>query len=443
MAQAKTRVFSAFLALTCFGTTALALAGLWFFRPTSIGQFSVVVLVTYLLVWFPFALTEQISPRKTPLRFLLCSLSILFVIACLEGAAFGRVIDYRVLFGTFSDEPWRNPVNRLDPELLHVRKPNLAMKFTQRGGDISFYADVPDPSPHEFDVQFDKDGFRNKKELAATDIIVVGDSFIESDITPYDHLMTTVLSRFTGKTVLNLGQLWYGPQQELVVLKRFGLVRKPKVCVWAFFEGNDLSDFRRYESVKKDWDRISARFDSARDRSFLVNAMQVAFKRLGKAPAKEPPNLGEVVIRGKSVGDLYFYYPGKPLDAQDLSTLAKTSEIFRDALYACKREEVDFIVAFVPSKFRVYHDLCKFPEGSKCLDWRPSDLNVRLAALLREVSPEIGFIDLTDSLRNEAETGKLVYLRDDTHWSIEGNAAAAKGIADFLENRSKTRKQTQ
>ena len=44
-----------------------------------------------------------------------------------------------------------------------------------------------------------------------------------------------------------LGHSGYGPQQELVVLKRYGLRLHPRTVIWTLFEGNDFSDAERYE----------------------------------------------------------------------------------------------------------------------------------------------------------------------------------------------------
>jgi len=42
--------------------------------------------------------------------------------------------------------------------------------------------------------------------------------------------------------------------------------------------------------------------------------------------------------------------------------------------------------------------------------------------MLKELAPEIDFIDLTLPLREAAAQGVLTYLPDDTHWTTEGAA---------------------
>ncbi len=50
----------------------------------------------------------------------------------------------------------------------------------------------------------------------------------------------------TGMTAVNLGRGAYGPQQELIVLERYGLSYQPRVVVWQLFEGNDLKDVSNF-----------------------------------------------------------------------------------------------------------------------------------------------------------------------------------------------------
>jgi hypothetical protein len=62
--------------------------------------------------------------------------------------------------------------------------------------------------------------------------------------------MPATVARLLDCTVANLGQSAYGPQQELAVLKRFGASLGPRLCIWTFYEGNDLDDVERYEQLR-------------------------------------------------------------------------------------------------------------------------------------------------------------------------------------------------
>ena len=43
----------------------------------------------------------------------------------------------------------------------------------------------------------------------------------------------------------------YGPQQELLVLQRYGLAYKPRAVVWQLFAGNDLNDAEAFAEWKQ------------------------------------------------------------------------------------------------------------------------------------------------------------------------------------------------
>src|SRR6202007_1843538 len=122
----------------------------------------------------------------------------------------------------------------------------------------------------------------NELDLKHADIIVIGDSIVEGLTVSNSQLMTSVLAHLRRQVVANLGQSAYGPQQELVVLKRYGLPLQPRTVVWMFFEGNDLSDVIGY------WDAMRhppGFWSSFVGRSFTRNVVK-AIKHLCFPPAK-------------------------------------------------------------------------------------------------------------------------------------------------------------
>src|SRR5262249_26014037 len=116
-----------------------------------------------------------------------------------------RLVDFRAVLNSPTEEPWRNPRNLKDPKLLHIHKPYERLVW----------------KGHEY--RYDRHGFRNESDLAAADVILIGDSFVEGWNVSAAELLTERLAEQSGRTVANLGQSWYGPQQELEVLRRFGL----------------------------------------------------------------------------------------------------------------------------------------------------------------------------------------------------------------------------
>ncbi|MFW6198639.1 MAG: hypothetical protein ACOC5E_02325, partial [Acidobacteriota bacterium] len=139
-------------------------------------------------------------------------LAILVCLAVSEGLAVAGLVDFRLVFGTLGDEPWRNPLNRLDDELLHLHRPNQHLEGSYVGGEITRSHDIPRTIRYEYDIRYDARGFRNDRTRESAHTVVIGDSFIESMVVPQERTLTAELERLRGLPVVNLGQLWYGPQ---------------------------------------------------------------------------------------------------------------------------------------------------------------------------------------------------------------------------------------
>ena len=117
-----------------------------------------------------------------------------------------------------------------DAELGFVRKP-----FVSWRGYVSEVDRI-------VEYRADKNGFRNSTETQRADIVFIGDSFTESATIVEESTFVQRVAQSTGLSTVNLGRGAYGPQQELIVLKRYGLPYQPRFVVWQLFEGNDLTD---------------------------------------------------------------------------------------------------------------------------------------------------------------------------------------------------------
>jgi hypothetical protein len=130
---------------------------------------------------------------------------------------------------------------------------------------------------------------------------------------------------------------------------------------------------------------------------------------------------------------LYFDGLGRPLSAAEMNALTRFESIFARAHEQAAASGIRLILLFVPTKFRVYHDLVQFPEDSPGTRAEPNDLPQRLAALASQLSPPLEFLDLTDAFRSAAALGEHVYLADDSHWTPAGHRIAATALEDLLE----------
>src|SRR2546423_3053639 len=137
-------------------------------------------------------------------------------------------------------EGWVDRENNLpDEDLGFVRKPGLS------------WQGQPRPDEKSVTYRTDEQGFRNAAGILRAEIAFIGDSFTEAASVPEESTFVQQTGRITQSSVVNLGRGMYGPQQELIVLKRHGLGYSPRVIVWQLFEGNDLEDAARFAEWKK------------------------------------------------------------------------------------------------------------------------------------------------------------------------------------------------
>lgn len=399
--------------------------------------------IAYLAAWAPFFIVSRRSPAGRFARFAACSTSIAVGLALIELPAALNFIDYRGVLHT-PTAPWLRPGNAADDDLLFIREPNQRLRLMFRGADLDGLSGAASARIYQRDAMLDGDGFRNPPGLTKARVAIVGDSFIEGLQVDDSELVSARLAELLDAPVANLGRTGYGPQQELEVIRRYGLKRQPQTIVWAFYEGNDLQDVRSYEDQRRRV--IKSRADSASRhraaRSFARNAA-LWMLRAWNAPPATPARLraGTFIDQAGAEIDVYFscgVHEGDPDEALGRAESDETKrfqEILSQAQAICQERGIDLIVAFVPSKFRVLRDFCRFDADSPCPDWPLDELPEAVERAARAASPEIGYLDLTPALRSRAKAGALPYLVDDTHWSPEGHQAAAAALAELIGER--------
>jgi hypothetical protein len=401
------------------------------------------IVACYLGTWGLIFFLSRRTRVGDAARFVACTGSILLVIALAEVPTCLGLLDYRAVF-SIPIPPWRRAGNRPDAELIYVREGNRHARWTCLGGELYGLRGAVPWTTYHCDLGLDQDGFRNLPGLDSADVTVIGDSFIEGVQVADPELVTSHLARLTGRTVANLGRVGYGPQHELAVLRRYALARRPRTCVWAFYEGNDLQDVDAYDANQKDLHRIldGRRADSLYARSLVRNALAFAIRNWLRPEPRRPARrfTGQFVDRSGRPVPMYFatgiqHGEGGPAPPRtDAPELARVRSILAEADALCRRNGVELVVAFLPSKFRVYRDVCAFEPDSPCRSWPVDELPRALETAVASISPAIKFLDLTPGFRAEAGAGTLLYLPDDPHWSAEGHRVAARVLAEYLQS---------
>jgi hypothetical protein len=358
-----------------------------------------------------------------------------FCLVLIEIPAMINVMDYSRILGVNAD--WLQRKWIADPELVHINEPRVHFSGSAKGGYSLLFYRIPDSGLTRFhwDITRDSNGFRNATDLKSADIVVIGDSFVEGMTVPYEQIMTSILMRLRRRVVANLGQPGYGPQQELIVLKRYGLPLKPKTVVWTFYEGNDLTDVQQYERYMHQaaggsfWSSFWGRSFT---QSFLKRVQHFILPSAVKASGVVHTSDGRTTTY---VFDNLSAFSAKPLGPESLKALDVTRNSLEEARDICAAQGCRLVVVFIPTAFRVMQPVCSFPEESICRNWVPNDLPERFRNLVQSLSGGIGYLDLTPVLKAAVKTGSAPYYPDDSHWAADGHALAAKAINEYLVSR--------
>ncbi|MBJ05526.1 MAG: hypothetical protein CMO40_00180 [Verrucomicrobiaceae bacterium] len=392
--------------------------------------------IAYLACWAPYLVFSSRSWRQKTVRFIAANGAIVFAVGLIELVVAFSGLDFRRLLG-LRVPPWEDTRNVLDDELIHIRRPHYQERGKMTGGDLNLYYNTPAATKIDYELKYDRNGFRNEEDHQKADCVVIGDSFVEAGGVLAGDLFTTKMAERMGATVVNLGQSHYGPQQELHVLDRFGVPLKPRACVWVFFEANDLEDTWRYTSFIENWPEIRQRHSSWTRRTFVGNT----FSWLSKCLEPEVPPDGRdrlgYLPTNNGEKKMWFGYKGGPFTPdmkREVEGLQATLKALADAGSLCRENGIQLVVAFAPSKFRVYGDLCRFEEESLVRTWEVNGLPGILLSSIQKHSPDIEVVDLTPSLKEVAKTGRMLYYPDDTHWSPDGHQVVADTLVDFLKS---------
>jgi len=421
--------------IIAFATLAVFLAGSAIFLLTGVTTIRHLldnVISAYLLGWALYGMFNRMPLSETGTRFLLTTGSLLFCWVLAEGAVLLGLVDYRVLFGSYESGTALSVAGRrFDKELLWRHDPHYRYEAPYQGNIGRALCIPPDPA-RTVAVRYDRNGFRNARDLDSAEIVVIGDSYMEGYFTPDERLITTRLSELQEKSVANLGHSGYGPQQELAVLQRFGFPLAPRTVVWAFFEGNDFLDAERYE--EKLLRSGNGWWQDFWFRSLSRNVSALLFR--SEQPCTPDESLKE--LRAEFLDSMHrtttVFFASAEVERVSEPTLRKAVAPIIRAAQLCRDRNIRFLVAFVPEKFRVYHDLPNLALSTAAIrQWHVSDVPGRLQRLLADADPRIEYVDLTPALKTAARSGIPTYLPDDTHWTDEGNLVAADAIHRALQ----------
>ena len=309
-----------------------------------------------------------------------------------------------------------------DAELGFVRKP-----FVVWEGRLS-------PEAKHVKYRTDEIGFRNPSGIKQAHVVFIGDSFTEGASVPEESTFVQRVAAAAKVSTVNLGRGNYGPQQELMVLKRYGAKYNPRIVVWQLFEGNDLSDARNFAEWRQrpPSESLMLRYTK---RSLIARFLQVTTRRDQVTPrALQLPDGGTTKVYLD-----YRYGPEDP--AREARGINEIKNAIAEGSQWCQSRGIKLLVVFIPIKVRVLGPFVQFQDERDRESYLPGgklDSDADFAQEIGKFCKTAGypFIDMTEHLRKAAESDRqtIYSTLQDSHLDEGGHEVVAGVIGNWLRN---------
>lgn len=286
-----------------------------------------------------------------------------------------------------------------------------------------------------FTASYDADGFRNPEGMKDWQVVVVGDSFVESGSLPFDQIFTTQASRLSGLNIRNLGVCNTGNLSHLEYFKQFGKSPSCKHAILAFYDGNDIVDTSRETEELATYRKTQMRpsREAVLQPSLIKAAVQV-FRSVVLPP--RPRRYQDAwLLTGGQETPLTMRGSPMPLDPETMSPAQKEmlAQVIRDWAESVRQQGIQPWLLYIPANNRTYQGLARFDSNADphARDWKPGSLPAYVRSLCE--TADVHFIDACPPLRQAAEKGVLVYNRIlDTHLNAEGSRLIGELLAKHL-----------
>lgn len=303
---------------------------------------------------------------------------------------------------------------------------NARIEMAAPHGDLKALTAADLAQPRKVVFQTDSAGFRNDRDYAAGDLVLIGDSFVVGMGDSQADTLSAQLAREHGVPAYNLGHPG-DISDYLAVWRAFRRQHPGPVRAALFlFEGNDFE--AAYKPAKTERPSPLARHAGAYYGFFtgsdLYRVTKSLYARATKAGSiKASDSVRIETLAGQKMG-LY-----TPYIAVSARQQVKLPAALRADLIALAGEVEQ--VFFIPTNYRVY---------ARHLG-APTPPNAQWQALSKLCEQQRWrCTDLTPGLTAAADAalarGQFIWWLDDTHWNRAGIAAAAAVVAREAGNRA-------
>lgn len=353
---------------------------------------------------------------------------------------------------------YRNQLYRIPDNALAFRgRPFLNFKDDNFRGHVnlqSYGIDMPNVVMH---WTTDQDGFRGLSRGQISDVVVIGDSFIEYGWNENDTFGRRLESHLPGWTVESFGIGGYGPFQYLEVLKKYGIRKRPKVAFFGYFEGNDIYGVEVYKQWRDEgtpftsylpgassfWQRYPiALRETIRYLASSIWASASAILKSASYGQYEHPDVVVLRLPNGQTEKIVFVDKHPALSTDEMlrtESWADLKRILFEFKKVSEESRIRPIVLYIPMAVSIYAEFSTLESGRNWRRIRQQQIalmnshEIAMLALSREVGIEM--VNLSIAFRLAAREGTMLYEAIDTHWNSNGREIAATFVANTLKSK--------
>jgi hypothetical protein len=310
--------------------------------------------------------------------------------------------------------------------------PDRELGFVRRPG-IAWQGRLPDNN-QLIHYRTDEHGFRNQPGLGHAQLVFIGDSYTEAAQVAESDTFVQRVAGASGLSAVNLGRGAYGPQQEFIVLRRYGLAYQPRVVIWQFFEGNDLSDAHIFAH----WQQQGGQSPKSLRSRLLENSLLTQLLSMTQLPQSITPvaRLRYPNQTEQALAPRYHYQPEQPeLMALGMEETLKAVEAgFR----LCQDQGIRLVLVVIPSMVRVMEPWLAFDDAAQRERYLPGNtVNAQhdFSNRLQQWCQQLGcpYLDALPALRSQAaRDNRRIYIPNDEHLDVMGHQIIAQLLLEWL-----------
>ena len=270
------------------------------------------------------------------------------------------------------------------------------------------------------------------------DVVVVGDSFSFCYV-EYQDCWIDLLATQRGYSMINLGLVATGSISHQNVLNTFGLPHNPKVVIWQWY-GNDFNDDYGFttlygedaeerkgeDSVPPGWLRRNSAVAS------IIHAIGQSRQGSQQFTRFIDPHVANIGNDNIWFGRPYIQEAFSLQEPKNQQGFELTQQAILDTQARLENEGIELIILLIPTKEEVYETWTADVMGQDLLDEISEGRNEMLQFC---ESNALTCLDTTQTLRDQANVGNLVYHAQDTHLNELGNQVLAEFVTSHLESK--------